>query len=77
MGEIILKTTIKREKGYLYYVAFDSQGRLQIGKAKLKVGGTKKTLAKDLYKETTGFKPNEKEHLDFKGDEADIISWDE
>ena len=39
MGEIIQKTNLKKEKGYLYYVAFEKDGTLLIGKALLKRGG--------------------------------------
>lgn len=42
MGEIIKQLDIKREKDYLYYVAFSPEGFLMIGKSKLKRGGTKK-----------------------------------
>jgi len=41
MGEIIAKTEIKREPDCLYYVAFDENGYLMIGEAKLKRGGRK------------------------------------
>ncbi|HUV85356.1 MAG TPA: hypothetical protein VMV86_06560 [Methanosarcinales archaeon] len=40
MGELIAKTTLKRESGFLYYVkAFDNAGNLGIFKAKLARGG--------------------------------------
>ncbi len=42
MGEIIGKTNIKREKGYLYYVSFSKEGYLVIGKAILKRNGRPK-----------------------------------
>ena len=42
MGEIIAQINIKREKGYLYYIAFDNKGYLLIGKAKLQRGGGRK-----------------------------------
>lgn len=34
MGEIIGKTKIKREKDYLYYVSFDEEGYLLIGRVR-------------------------------------------
>ena len=42
MGETILKTTIKREIGYLYYCAADSEGNIIVCKAKMCRGGRKK-----------------------------------
>ena len=42
MGEIICKLKRKREKDYLYYIAFSEEGDLLVGQAKLKRGGTKK-----------------------------------
>lgn len=44
MGEIIANTDIKKEEGFLYYVAFDENKNLVIGKAKLSRGGRKKCL---------------------------------
>ena len=41
-GEIVSKTKIMREPGYLYYISFDEKGYLIIGKAKLKRGGKSK-----------------------------------
>lgn len=40
--EIILKTEIPREKGYLYFVGTDEQGNICIGKTEMARGGKKK-----------------------------------
>jgi hypothetical protein len=42
MGETILKTNLKRELGYLYYVGTDSQGYLIVCKTKMARGRGKK-----------------------------------
>lgn len=42
MGETILKTNIKREAGFLYYVGTDSEGNLIVCKAKMARGGKKR-----------------------------------
>lgn len=34
MAEIIAKTKIKREKGFIYYTATDEDGMITIGRAK-------------------------------------------
>ncbi len=48
MGEIILKTNIPREKGYLYYTATDSNGNLTVCKAKMARG--RKSKIEKKYK---------------------------
>ena len=35
MGEIITKTTIKRDKGWLYYCGTDDEGNITLCKAKM------------------------------------------
>lgn len=35
MSEVILKTSIKREKGFLYFCGTDDKGNLTIGKSKM------------------------------------------
>lgn len=42
MGETILKTNLRRELGYLYYVGTGSDGCLVICKAQMQRGGRKK-----------------------------------
>ncbi len=42
MGEIISKTKIKREKGYLYYCGTDEEGNLTICQTEMARGGRKK-----------------------------------
>lgn len=42
MGEIILKTSIPRESGWLYYATTTKEGNIAIGKAKMMRGGRKK-----------------------------------
>lgn len=42
MGEIICRIKRKREEGYLYYIAFDKEGYLLVGKAKLQRHGRKR-----------------------------------
>ena len=43
MGEVIAKTEIKREQGYLYYCSTDkSTGNITVCKAKMARGGKKK-----------------------------------
>jgi len=34
--EILLKTNIKRERGYLYFAGTDSNGNITIGRTKMK-----------------------------------------
>ncbi len=46
MGNIISKTKIKREKGYLYYCGTDEEGNLTICHAKMARGGRKKKKKK-------------------------------
>lgn len=38
MGTTILKTNIKREKGFLYYCGTDKDGNIAVGKAKMARG---------------------------------------
>jgi len=43
MGEIILRTTVPAETGFLYYCSRDKKtGFLSIGKSKMQRGGRKK-----------------------------------
>ena len=42
MGEVILKTDIPREKGWLYYTATDEHGNLTVCRAAMARGGKKK-----------------------------------
>ena len=42
MGKCILKTTLKREKGKLYYCATDSEGNITVCEAIMSRGGRKK-----------------------------------
>jgi hypothetical protein len=42
MAELIAKTNLKREKGFLYYVKDDDQGNLSIWKAEMSRGKSKK-----------------------------------
>ena len=42
MGEIISKTEIKREKGYLYYTGTDEKGNLTICRTEMARGRKKK-----------------------------------
>jgi hypothetical protein len=46
MGEIILKTEIRREVGWLYYCTTTKDGHLAVGRARMKRGGTKKKKKK-------------------------------
>ncbi|MCK5176692.1 MAG: hypothetical protein KAQ92_03130 [Candidatus Aenigmarchaeota archaeon] len=39
---IILKTSIKREKGFLYFCGTDEEGNLTIGEVEMARGGKKK-----------------------------------
>lgn len=41
MAEIILKTELVKEKGFIYYVTYDEQGKIMVGKA---VAGRKKKV---------------------------------
>jgi len=41
MGELIAKTEIPREKGYLYYAGTDEKGNIAIYKAKMARGRKK------------------------------------
>lgn len=40
--EIILRTELKREPGYLYYCGTDEFGKLYVGRAVMKRGGGRK-----------------------------------
>jgi len=42
MGEIIAKTELKREKGFLYYVSTDNKGNLTVCRVKMARGRKKK-----------------------------------
>jgi len=42
MGEIISKTSIPREAGYIYYCGTDDKGNLTVCKAKMAHGKKKK-----------------------------------
>ena len=42
MGEIILKTNIPREKGWLYYTSTDENGNITLCKSEMNKGGRKK-----------------------------------
>lgn len=42
MGEVILKTNIPREKGWLYYVGTDEAGNLAVCKTEMSRGRKKK-----------------------------------
>ena len=42
MGKIIARLKRFREKGKLYYISFDDDGRLLLGEAELKKGRTSK-----------------------------------
>jgi len=42
MGEVITKTNIPREKGWLYYASTDEQGNITICRAKMSRGKGKK-----------------------------------
>lgn len=42
MGEVLLKTNIKREQGILYYCATDEQGYITLCCAKMVRGGRRK-----------------------------------
>ena len=50
MGKEILKTTIKRESGKLYYCATDKKGCLVLCEAVMKRGGKKKSVKKKAVK---------------------------
>lgn len=41
MAEVILKTNIKREEGYLYFCATDGNGNIVVCKAKMARGKKK------------------------------------
>ena len=41
MSEIILKTDIPRESGYLYFCGTSKDGKIVIGKSKMNRGGRK------------------------------------
>jgi len=41
MGEVILKTTIPREQGFLYFCGTDSSGNITVCKAKMARGRKK------------------------------------
>ena len=43
MGEVILKTEIPREKGFLYYTSTDSKGNLTVCKAVMSRGRKSKS----------------------------------
>lgn len=43
MGEVILKTDIKREQGFLYYTGTDSNGNITVCKAVMARGRKKKS----------------------------------
>jgi hypothetical protein len=45
--EVIAKTNIQREKGYLYFLKSDEEGKLLICKAIMQRGGKKKNVQKD------------------------------
>lgn len=42
MGEVILKTNIPRESGYLYYTSTSEDGNINVCKAKMARGKKKK-----------------------------------
>ena len=42
MGKVILKTDIKREKGFLYYCSSDDDGNITVCKAEMSRGKKKK-----------------------------------
>lgn len=42
MGEVILKTDIPREKGWLYYTTTDENGNLVLCRSEMVRGGKKK-----------------------------------
>lgn len=50
MGREILKTTIKRQSGMLYYCGTDKQGNIVICEAKMSRGGKKKKATKKKKK---------------------------
>lgn len=41
MGEVIVETDIKREKGYLYYCGTDKKGNITLCKAQMSRGRKK------------------------------------
>jgi hypothetical protein len=42
MSEIVMKTTVPREAGFLYFVGTTKDGFLTVNKAKMSRGGRKK-----------------------------------
>ena len=51
MGEIISKTKIKREKGWLYYTGTDDEGNLTICKSEMAHGKGRTYKKKETKKE--------------------------
>lgn len=46
MGEVLLKTNLKRELGHIYYVKFEKDGTVLLCKAKMVHGRKKKGVSK-------------------------------